>query len=146
MPRHIAEDTNTSNNTGNIVLASLGNNAGIDIELTNNTGTTLNGGECVIIDANYSCKFATSLIETKRRAGIVVQGGDNGSIVRVRILGIADAISGGIINFGDLVRSTADNTGRIVSDNTPTNNCIGIALTSTTGANQPVKILIAGRG
>lgn len=146
MPRHIAENINTTNNTGNLVLATFGNNAGIDIELINNSGVTLNGGECVIIDANYSCRFATTLAETKRRAGIVVQGGANGSIVRVRILGIADAISDGAIAIGDLVRSSTANNGRIVADNSPSDNNIGIALTSTTGAGQTLKILVAGRG
>lgn len=138
----LEEDTEKMFNPLNGVWVEVGE-AKI-LEMTNRTGVTLVGGECVIIDTlnNNSVVFCNSLADSKRVCGIVSVGGVNLAQVKIKFAGRVTAVSNGVITRGDIIIADSGTPdGRVITDNTPTYNGFAKALTSA-NAGQNVELLL----
>lgn len=138
---------------GNLVLGAVGDTPsttsgdywGIDINMTNNTGSTISAADLVLADPYNSGSILTAAVaSTTTVIGVAMESIADSATGRIRIAGLALVNSTGTVTIGDVVVSTdgpsgAGSAGYVASDTTPiTGSDVGVAVTAGSNDDQIV--------
>ena len=121
---------------------------GVDIWVVNNTGQTVVPGNVVVWDdaggTQKRVKKGTLLADARRIAGVVVEGGEQGAFIKIRILGVAITKVVGPVVPGDILRYDYSNPAelRACVDNSPSYCGMGRAIDAAPSGNRFIRVLV----